>query len=120
MLQHEILFIFEFRFSLERLKLAGLNGGPQFKFSEAVSFSVACDSQQEIDYYWDKLTSDGGEESQCGWLKDRYGLSWQIVPANLGDFLQFDDSAKAERAMNAVLHMKKLDIGKIEEAFHGE
>lgn len=92
----------------------GLNGGPHFKFNEAVSLVVECDSQKEIDYYWDKLTADGGEESRCGWLKDKFGLSWQIVPSNLGDLMS--DPARAERVGKVLFTMNKLDIAKLESA----
>ena len=90
-----------------------LNGGPMFKFSEAVSFQVFCDTQEEIDFYWNKLT-DGGEESQCGWLKDKFGLSWQVVPTVLSKLLS--DPTKAGRVTNAFLQMKKFDIEKLMNA----
>ena len=93
----------------------GLNGGPHFKFNEAVSFEVNCETQAEIDYYWAKL-SEGGRESQCGWLKDRFGVSWQVVPARMAEFFPEDDPAKAGRAMEAMLKMKKLDIAALERA----
>ena len=105
-------------FELDGQGFTALNGGPQFKFTEAVSFVVTCESQDEIDYFWDKLTSDGGAESMCGWLKDKYGLSWQVVPANLSKFLT-GDPQKANRAMQAILQMKKLDLTKLEEAVAG-
>lgn len=101
--------------TIEGQQFVGLNGGPQFKPSEAVSFFVDCDSQEEVDYYWGKLTEEG-EESQCGWLKDKYGISWQIVPSILGELLQNKDRAKAGRAMQAMLRMKKIDIAKLKEA----
>ena len=97
-------------FELDGLKFAALNGGPQFKFTEAVSFAVRCDSQEEIDDYWAKLTADGGQESQCGWLKDKFGLSWQIVPGNLGELL------KTSKAMQAMMGMKKLEIKTLQDA----
>ncbi len=93
-----------------------INGGPQYKFSEAISFVVNCETQEEIDHLWTSLTANGGEEIQCGWLKDKYGLSWQIVPANLGEILGTTDPAKAGRAMQAMLGMKKLDIKALEYA----
>ncbi|HOD13356.1 MAG TPA: VOC family protein [Spirochaetota bacterium] len=96
-------------FRLEGQEYLALNGGPTFKFSEAVSFIVNCRTQKEIDYYWEKL-SEGGEEGQCGWLKDRYGLSWQIVPARLGEMMQDRDPERANRVMQAMLAMKKIDI----------
>jgi predicted 3-demethylubiquinone-9 3-methyltransferase (glyoxalase superfamily) len=96
-------------FELDGQKFTALNGGPHFKFTEAVSFVVRCDSQQEIDYYWAKLTA-GGSEVQCGWLKDKFGLSWQIVPTRLSEYL------KHSKAMQAMLKMKKLDIAELERA----
>ena len=102
-------------FELDGQEFTALNGGPQFTFTEAVSFVVHCDTQQDVDYYWDKLTADG-QESQCGWLKDKYGLSWQIVPKALPRLLQQTDPKKAQRVMQALLQMKKLDIGALERA----
>jgi predicted 3-demethylubiquinone-9 3-methyltransferase (glyoxalase superfamily) len=102
-------------FELEGQKFMALNGGPMFKFTEAVSFFVNCTSQQEVDYYWEKL-SEGGETSRCGWLKDRYGLSWQIIPDNLGRLLGNKDPQKAKKAMDAMLKMEKLDIATLEAA----
>ena len=93
-------------FELNGSKFMGLNGGPQFKFDEAVSFVVNCDTQAEIDYYWDKLTADGGQESMCGWLKDKFGVSWQIVPSIIAELMS--DPIKAERIMKAFMNMKKL------------
>lgn len=97
-----------------------LNGGPAFKFNEAVSFFVTCENQEEVDYYWEKLTADGGEESQCGWLKDKFGVSWQIIPKTLGEMLGDPDPEKAGRAMQAMLKMKKIDIAELERARDGE
>ncbi len=97
-------------FELSGKKFMGLNGGPRFKFTEAVSFVIECENQGEIDYYWDKLT-EGGEESMCGWLKDKYGLSWQIVPTILGKLMS--DPEKGARVMQAVLQMRKLEIDKL-------
>src|SRR5881398_2102274 len=102
-------------FEIEGQKFVALNGGPQFKFNESVSFVVNCETQEEVDYFWEKLTADGGEESQCGWLKDKYGLSWQVTPAVLIDLLHDKDSAKAERVMKAMLQMQKIDIGKLRD-----
>ncbi|HET8726515.1 MAG TPA: VOC family protein [Alphaproteobacteria bacterium] len=96
-----------------------LNGGPQFKFSEAVSFYVDCKDQAEVDYYWDSLTADGGEESMCGWLKDKYGLSWQIVPEVMAQTVGGPDRAGATRAMQAMLKMRKLIIADLEAAYAG-
>lgn len=106
-------------FELEGQRFIALNGGPQFKFNEAVSFVVNCDTQQEIDHYWSKLTADGGEESMCGWLKDKFGLSWQITPTIMSKFYS-SDSAGAQRAMQAMLQMKKLDIQKLQDAYDGK
>ena len=102
-------------FTLEGHEFVALNGGPEFKSTEAVSFAVACETQAEIDHYWEKLTAGGGQPVQCGWLKDRYGLSWQIVPAEL-DSLFEGDPKRAQRAMQAMLKMVKLDIAKLREA----
>lgn len=103
-------------FELEGQEFMVLNAGPQFKFTEAISFFVKCENQEEVDYFWNKLTADGGEESMCGWLKDKYGLSWQIIPNILGQLLQNQDPAKAGRAMQAMLQMRKIDIAKLKEA----
>ena len=107
-------------FTLEGVEFVGLNGGPQFKFSEAISLVVNCESQQEIDEYWRKLTADGGRESECGWLKDKFGLSWQIVPTELGKLMSAKDPATANRVMQALLQMKKLDIAKLKQAAEGK
>ena len=96
-------------FKLNGQEFVALNGGPQFTFTEAVSFVVNCEAQEEIDHYWDKL-SEGGQTQMCGWLKDKFGLSWQIVPTILGKLLKGDDREKSKRVMNAMLKMKKLDI----------
>jgi predicted 3-demethylubiquinone-9 3-methyltransferase (glyoxalase superfamily) len=93
-----------------------LNGGPQFKFTEAVSFFVNCETQEEVDELWEKL-SEGGEEGQCGWLKDKFGLSWQIIPTALGELLSDPDPAKAQRVMQAMLQMKKIDIPTLKQAY---
>jgi predicted 3-demethylubiquinone-9 3-methyltransferase (glyoxalase superfamily) len=106
-------------FTLQDEQFMALNGGPQFKFTEAVSFTVKCKDQAEVDKYWNALTADGGQESQCGWCKDRWGLSWQIVPDALPRLLMDKDPAKAKRAMQAMLKMKKLDIAALEQA-HAE
>ena len=103
-------------FQIEGQDFIALNGGPIFKFTEAVSFVVNCKTQKEVDYYWRKLTSGGGKEVQCGWLKDKFGLSWQIVPTVLGELLSSKDSAKAQRVMTAMLKMVKLDIKKLKQA----
>ena len=97
-------------------EFTALNGGPQFKFTEAISFVVNCQTQEEVDEYWEKLSA-GGQEVQCGWLKDKYGLSWQIVPTILGEMLSDPDPKKAERVMKAMLQMKKIDIKGLEQAY---
>lgn len=104
-------------FQLEGLEYIALNGGPHFKFTEAISFSVDCETQQEVDWYWSKLTEGGGEESQCGWLKDKFGLSWQINPKILGQMLSDPDPQKAKRVMEAMLKMKKIDIAALQKAY---
>jgi len=107
-------------FELDGQKFAGLNGGPQFKFDEAISFQIHCADQGEVDYYWEKLTADGGKEGPCGWLKDRFGLSWQVVPAVLYDMLTGKDHAASQRVTKAFLQMKKFDIAALRRAFEGE
>jgi predicted 3-demethylubiquinone-9 3-methyltransferase (glyoxalase superfamily) len=102
-------------FELEGQKLVALNGGPHFKFNEAVSFQISCDSQEEVDYFWSKLC-EGGEESQCGWLKDKFGLSWQVIPKVLPELLMNENSEKARRAMRAMLQMRKIDIAALNAA----
>ena len=106
-------------FQLEGQEFMALNAGPEFKFTEAISLFVNCETQQEVDDLWAKLTADGGEESQCGWLKDKFGLSWQIIPKQLGEMLGDKDPAKAKRAMDAMLKMRKIDIKTIERARDG-
>ena len=107
-------------FTLDGSKFVGLNGGPEFTFTEAVSFEIECQDQAEVDRYWDALVQGGGEHSVCGWLKDRFGLSWQVVPRQLNEMLEGDDRAAAERAMKAMLEMTKLDIDELEAAYKGE
>ena len=102
-------------FELEGQEFTALNGGPQFKFTEAISFYVKCKSQDEVDYFWERLT-EGGEEQPCGWLKDRFGVSWQIVPTVLVDMLDDPDPEKSKRVTEAMLKMKKIDIKVLEEA----
>ena len=106
-------------FTLQDEEFMALNGGPHFKFNEAVSFSVRCKDQAEVDKYWNALTADGGQESQCGWCKDRYGLSWQITPTALLTYTTGKDPEKAKRAMQAMFKMKKIDIAAIEKAAAG-
>ena len=103
---------------VEGQRFVGINGGPQFSFSEAVSFQITCADQQEVDTYWEKLT-DGGEEGPCGWCKDRYGLSWQVVPDGMDELFADPDPTRAERAMRAMLDMKKLDLAALQAAAAG-
>jgi predicted 3-demethylubiquinone-9 3-methyltransferase (glyoxalase superfamily) len=103
-------------FELFGQEFVALNAGPMFNFTEAISFVVNCETQQEVDYYWDKLTGDGGEESMCGWLKDRFGLSWQITPKMLTKLTAHPDKNVAARAMQEMMQMKKIDIAKLEKA----
>jgi predicted 3-demethylubiquinone-9 3-methyltransferase (glyoxalase superfamily) len=105
-------------FELDGQRFVGINGGPQFTFDEAVSFAIMCEDQDEIDYYWEKLT-DGGEEGPCGWLKDRFGLSWQVAPTGMEEMLQDPDPARAQRAMQAMLGMRKIDIAGLRSAADG-
>ena len=102
-------------FELDGQEFVALNGGPEFTFSEAVSFQISCENQDEVDYYWGKLT-EGGEEDPCGWLKDRFGLSWQVVPTRLIELIEDPDPGKSQRAMEAMLGMKKIDIAAVETA----
>jgi predicted 3-demethylubiquinone-9 3-methyltransferase (glyoxalase superfamily) len=104
-------------FEIEGQKFVALNGGPRFKFTESVSFVVNCETQDEVDYFWDELTADGGEESACGWLKDKFGLSWQVVPTVLIDMLHDKDSAKSERVTETMLQMRKIHIKTLKEAY---
>ena len=108
--------LFTATISIEGQEVMFLNAGPQFQFNESFSFFVLCEDQQEIDEYWQKLTSDGGQESQCGWLKDKFGLSWQIVPRSLGELMGGSDPAASKRVMDALLKMVKLDISALERA----
>jgi predicted 3-demethylubiquinone-9 3-methyltransferase (glyoxalase superfamily) len=105
-------------FELDGQQFIALNGGPHFKFTEAISFSVDCKTQEEVDHYWTRLT-EGGQEVQCGWLKDKYGLSWQINPTILGEMLSDPDRQKANRVMEAMLKMKKIDIARLRDAYNG-
>ena len=106
-------------FELDGQQFIGMNAGPEFKFNESVSIMVACEDQAEVDRLWNALTANGGEESMCGWLKDRYGLSWQIVPKRLNELLADPDSEKAGRALQAMLQMRKLDVKALESAAAG-
>jgi predicted 3-demethylubiquinone-9 3-methyltransferase (glyoxalase superfamily) len=105
-------------FELEGQRFVGINGGPEFRFDEAVSFQVACETQEEIDHYWESL-AEGGEESQCGWLKDRFGLSWQVVPKDIEEIFSGPDPQRAERAMRAILGMRKIDLASLRKAAEG-
>jgi predicted 3-demethylubiquinone-9 3-methyltransferase (glyoxalase superfamily) len=105
-------------FELDGQTFTALNGGPQFKFDEAVSFQVMCDSQSEIDHFWTRLSA-GGKESRCGWLKDKFGLSWQIVPSTLPRMMKDADAASSARVMNAVMQMKKFDLDTLQRAYSG-
>ena len=107
-------------FELEGRKFVALNGGPHFKFTEAISFVINCDNQQEVDYYWDGLLNGGGTPSQCGWLKDKYGLSWQVIPTILSKLLADKDRERAKRVMQAMLNMVKIDIKTLEDAYNAE
>jgi Uncharacterized protein conserved in bacteria len=107
-------------FTLAGQRFTGLNGGPQFPFTEAISFVIDCEDQAEVDRLWDALTEGGGSAGQCGWLKDRYGLSWQVIPRQLGEMLGDPDQARAGRAMEAMLRMTKIDIAEMRRAFEGE
>jgi predicted 3-demethylubiquinone-9 3-methyltransferase (glyoxalase superfamily) len=101
-------------------KFVALNGGPQFKFNEAISFQIYCDGQEEVDYYWTKLTENGGEPGPCGWLKDRYGVSWQVIPEGLIEMIGDTDPEKAARTTRAMYAMGKLDIAALKKAYAGE
>jgi len=100
-------------------EFVGINGGPQFKFDEAISFEIRCEDQDEVDYFWEKLTADGGSEGQCGWCKDRYGVSWQVVPEGFNELFEEGDKEKIERAMAAMFKMQKLDIAELRRAAEG-
>jgi len=112
----EVLLVF---FTMSGQQFIGVNGGPQFPFTEAVSFQIDCEDQAEVDRYWDALVEGGGEHSMCGWLKDRFGLSWQVVPREMGELLGGPDPEGAARAMQAMLQMQKLDVAKLREAYEG-
>lgn len=105
-------------FELDGQRFVGINGGPEFKFDEAVSFAIECETQEEIDYFWAKLT-DGGEESVCGWLKDRFGVSWQVVPTGMDEVFADPDKERADRAMKAMLGMRKIDVEALRSAADG-
>ncbi len=111
--------VFTVAFELDGQEFIGLNAGPQFKFNESISMFVSCEDQTEVDYFWGKLTADGGEESMCGWLKDKYGLSWQIVPKQLGELMGDSDPVKSQRVMGALLQMQKIVIADLKKAYDG-
>jgi predicted 3-demethylubiquinone-9 3-methyltransferase (glyoxalase superfamily) len=106
-------------FDLAGQRFIALNGGSQFKFSEAISFLINCETQQEVDELWEKLSA-GGEKSRCGWLKDKYGLSWQVIPTVLGEMLQDKDPKKSQRVMQAMMQMDKIDIARLKQAYDGK
>ncbi len=108
-------------FELDGQAFTALNGGPMFKFNEAISFQIGCPTQEEVDYYWEKLSEGGDEKAQqCGWLKDRYGVSWQVVPTVLPEMLNDSDYEKSRRVMEVMLHMKKIGIEELERAYDGK
>ena len=107
------------QFRLGDQEYVALNGGPHFKFTEAISLMINCKDQEEVDYYWEKLLAGGGQESACGWLKDKYGLSWQVTPTILLEMVADKDREKAQRAFNAMLQMRKIEISKLKEAYDG-
>jgi len=106
-------------FELEGQRFTALNGGPRFKFNEAISFEIDCETQEEVDYLWESLTAGGGEESMCGWLRDKYGLSWQVVPRILGELMSDEDREKAKRVTEAMLSMRKIEIAELQRAYEG-
>ncbi|MDG9724554.1 MULTISPECIES: VOC family protein [unclassified Streptomyces] len=107
-------------FTANGQKFVALNGGPEFRFNEAISFQITCENQEEVDHYWTRLTEGGGEEGPCGWVKDRFGVSWQVVPGRLEEMFRDPDPAKAARANQAMMAMRKLDIAALEKAYAGE
>jgi len=106
-------------FELEGQRFHALNGGPQYRFTEAVSFFISVETQAEVDYFWSRLTADGGEESRCGWLKDKFGLSWQVIPSALGRYLGDPDRTRANRVMQAMMEMRKIIIADLDRAYAG-
>ena len=111
--------VFSVSFVLDGQEFMGLNAGPQFKFNESISFFVNCEDQDEVDEYWNKLIADGGEESMCGWCKDKFGLSWQIIPKQLGELMGDPDPAKAQSVTQAMLQMKKIIVADLQKAYDG-
>jgi predicted 3-demethylubiquinone-9 3-methyltransferase (glyoxalase superfamily) len=116
----EVGSVLTIELEIEGQKFTALNGGPQFKFNESVSFVVHCQTQDEVDYFWQKLSADGGQESECGWLRDKFGLSWQVTPTVLIEMLHDKDPKKSARVMNAMMQMQKIDISKLKAAYAGE
>lgn len=112
--------VFMVNFQLDGQEFIGLNAGPKFKFNESISFFVNCEDQKEVDEYWNKLIADGGEESQCGWLKDKFGLSWQIVPKQLDELMGDPDPEKSQRVMQAMLKMQKIIVADLQKAYEQE
>jgi predicted 3-demethylubiquinone-9 3-methyltransferase (glyoxalase superfamily) len=110
---------FSVSFHLDGQDFFAMNAGPQFKFNEAISFFVNCETQEEVDYYWNTLSANGGEESMCGWVKDKFGLWWQIIPTALGQYMNDPDPAKAQRVTQAMLKMRKIDIAGLKQAYDG-
>jgi predicted 3-demethylubiquinone-9 3-methyltransferase (glyoxalase superfamily) len=106
-------------FEIEGQEFTAFNGGPLYKFNEAVSFCVRCESQEEVDEYWAKLTAGGGTEGRCGWLKDKYGLSWQVLPRELGQYLASEDRVRADRVLKAMLKMTRIDVAELDAAYTG-
>jgi predicted 3-demethylubiquinone-9 3-methyltransferase (glyoxalase superfamily) len=115
----EVGLVLTVEFTLDGQPFTAINGGPQFPFTEAVSLSINCADQDEVDYYWDALTADGGQEGQCGWLRDNYGLSWQVVPSELAQLLTDPDPGRSQRAMTAMLAMTKIDVAELRAAAAG-
>ena len=111
--------VFSATFQLEGLEFHALNGGPMYQFTQAVSFFINCETQAEVDELWGRLTADGGTAQPCGWIRDKFGLSWQVIPAALGRLLGDPDPAKSQRVMQAMLQMQKIDIAGLERAYHG-
>lgn len=116
----EVGAVLTVEFEIEGQKFTALNGGPEFKFNESISFVVNCDTQEEVDHFWASLIADGGQESQCGWVKDKFGVSWQITPRILIEMLHDKDQEKSGRVMKAMLEMQKIDIKKLQKAYSGK
>jgi len=112
--------VFSVSFELDGQEFIGLNAGPRFKFNESISFLVNCENQKEVDEYWNKLIADGGEESMCGWCKDKFGLWWQIIPKQLGELMGDPDPEKSQRVMQAMLKMQKISVADLQKAYDGQ